>query len=173
MSAHSIQEGARKALQVLGSLEARPKIDDWGTNVLFVYETLWEALEHDLVAATELDTLVRLLDDADTLALARNVIPELRDAREAAKLTLEPKIKFIERVQAMTTPPQTLQSSAADSAMYKAEKDALFDADAYRTMLFLRRTERFSDEELDDIREWLDKCPVKGLKDKGAEVHDP
>jgi len=172
MSTTSIQARTRQALKTLGLLETRPKMDDWGTNVLFVYETLWEALEHELVADTEIDTLLRLLNDTETLALARNVIPELRDTREAARLTALPKIRFIERAQPALV-PNVPHADAADLATYKAEKNALYDADAYRTMLFLRRTERFSEKEMDDIREWLDKCPVKGIRAEGAEFHDP
>jgi hypothetical protein len=174
MDASSVQAHMGEALQLLGSLESQPKVEDWGTKVLFVYETLWDALDHDLVAETDLDTLVRLLGDRDILGLARNVIPELRDAKEAARPTTQSKSKarFMNLVQP-TLAPLTSKADASDSAMYQAEKNAVYDADVYRTMLFLRRTERFDEKEMDDIGEWLEKCPVKAMKAQGAEVRDP
>lgn len=158
----------REAFKGLDQLDIRPKVDDWGTKVLFVYETLWEALEQDgLVNATQSATLARLLDDPEILSLARHVIPELRDTDEAAKLTARPKLDFMQRVKASQEAITPKDAVAADSAMYEAEKNAVYDADEYRAMLLLRQSGRFSEEESDSIREWLSQCPVKLAQDQG------
>ena len=166
----TLRQHVREALKTLDQLDIRPKVDDWGTKVLFVYETLWEALEQDgLVHATQSDTLARLLDDPETLSLARLVIPELRDDKEAAKLTARPKLDFVQRIKALLEAGAPKDANAVDSAMYEAEKNAVYDADEYRAMLFLRQSGRFSEEESDSIREWLSRCPVKLPRDRGED----
>lgn len=163
-----LRENAGKALgmlEMLGGQQIRNA--DWATKIMFVCETIWEALDHDgMVTVAQEHVFASMLRDPEILPLAGAMIPELRSEEEAEKATKSPQKENVIRLTGAHKP--NLAADSIDSAMYRAEKNAFYDADVYRTMLFLRRSERFTEEEILAIRRWLDACPVKSKKDKAV-----
>jgi hypothetical protein len=155
-----LQKKIDRALQVLATLQVPSRDEEWGAKVIFISETMWEALDHHgLVSEAHGHAFMEILKHPQALPLACAMIPEFRNVREAEKVTNPRKLEIIRLIGIHDRSPTI--GDLADSTMYRAEKNAFYDADVYRTMLFLRRSEKFSDEEIADIRKWLDACPVK------------
>ncbi|SMR65181.1 unnamed protein product [Zymoseptoria tritici ST99CH_3D1] len=147
-----------EVLEAIVELQKRPKCVDWSARTQYVCEVVWNLPSTpDAWQTTQFATF---LNNGDVFALARLVVPALRE-RDIVVPT-----KYHQHLLDGT---QHLRSSANatpksqtdfDTALHRAKKQAFFDADPYRTQLFLRRSGKFGSEEEAAVQEWLAKCPV-------------
>lgn len=155
-------------LHRLEELSQFPKCHDWGAKVQATCEAIWEHFnaKHD---ADEhyphlLERYISFLQDPDVFMLAQLSVPELRGGEETKQSLQHHPV----RATIITSVSKLIDKTRAiinddlahyDTPVYAAEKQAYYNADLYRTKLFLRRNKDFNEEERREILEWLEACP--------------
>lgn len=160
--APKLRENTSKAIELLYVVRNNPAIKDWASKFQTACEILWEALEYpDLVPAHSLDVFAKSLREDRFLQLAKMVIPELREAPDpnTDNTSNTQKAQIVALAHSIAPPP--IEPDPSDRALFEAERHALYDADIDRTMLFLRRAEKLSEQERKDVKAWLEACPVR------------
>lgn len=148
-------------------LRLHPEMQNWSSKLQNACVTFWSSLPASTdIEQSKIDLFTELLQMPHALELAQLVIVELRTGSDPLSQALAPsKLKIIHALQPALREqvwPQPAQfQERIDTATYRAEKHAFYDADIHRVKLFLRRTENFTVEEELALIKWLEECPVK------------
>lgn len=144
-------------------LAKRPKCQDWSTKVQHVSKSVWTSIDSIATDDPSIDDLIDLLQDQDAFSVAQHVVPAFRkcsveEGDSTNRTRVLRNLHLRHRDTELISDPTR---SDATAALYRAEKQAYYDADMLRTRLFLRREEDFSEAEKAALQKWLEDCPVK------------
>lgn len=155
----------------LAELAVRPKCHDWNAKAQHVCRAVWTAIGQVKTADPQVIANMRiLLEDAEAFEVAKLVIPAFRDLTSEDGFAAESDVDKREILRHLQQ--HHAKSAAAEgdqkprdndplSALYRAERQAYFDADIHRTRLFFRQMQQFDDTQKDLLRAWLEDCPVR------------
>lgn len=153
--------------QALSEVQDPTNCEDWGSKVQSACEAAWHALSVPaaVIEARDFDLLISLLRKEDALSVAQQVIPELRRGGGGINITSPHQRRIVDAIRPTVAaqpmpPPRNIQDSY-ETPVSRAEKRAYYDADNYRTRLFLRQHDALSSEQKMKMEQWLKDCPVK------------
>lgn len=158
-------------LNQIRELQAVPRCDDWAAKLQYLCEFLWAALGDpaqvrfvdDHLDPATVPAFADLLQSSEAFALAQMVIPELRTNRPSIAAGLHHRQRLVDSTTALrerSARARAQEQSAFDTRQYAEEKQTMFDAELHRVRLFLHHSRRFTVEEEQSIRAWLDSCPL-------------
>jgi hypothetical protein len=155
---------AARTKSILADLSTRPKCQDWSAKVQYVSKSVWSNIDAFVADDAQIiDDLIALLQDRDAFSVAQHVIPAFRKC-SAEEDNNANKTRVLHNLHLKYHQTELISDplrSDATAALYRAEKQAYYDADMLRARLFLRREEDFSEAEKVALQKWLEDCPIK------------
>ncbi|KAG9526395.1 hypothetical protein KCV07_g866, partial [Aureobasidium melanogenum] len=163
MSAMSTPAEFLGAFQILSSPE---RCADWAARLQDTSQRFWMRLEDENVPSSEVKAFIALLEAPERLALARLVIPDLRDTGQTESLNkrkrevldgLSDALKKLAGVRARS-------QADFDTPAYKLEKDIIHDAEMYRLKLLVYNDTKITAQEEERLNEWWEARPRPSRK---------
>ncbi|SMR49931.1 unnamed protein product [Zymoseptoria tritici ST99CH_3D1] len=151
---------------LISQLRQNPKLAGWHSKLQQACEVFWDSLnanprtEH---AEQDVATLISLLSDRENFAVARLVVPELREMK------IDPTILYhrqqrcvLEATSELRTGfgrVETARQSDFDDILYVAEKETMLNAELQRARVLLHQSDAFGSDNEQLIRHWLSEHP--------------
>ncbi|KAK1088927.1 hypothetical protein LTR33_000306 [Friedmanniomyces endolithicus] len=150
--------------RLLTALKENASASDWRTRWLGICELLWDSLAASRAAAIpeqQLDAFIKMLRTEDKFALARNVIPELRevDISDAPNPQQQRILEASADLRGDFFRRESCTQSDFDTALYIAEKRILLDAELHRAQVLLYHSGLFGASSENEIAAWLATHP--------------
>ncbi|KAF2444543.1 hypothetical protein P171DRAFT_485987 [Karstenula rhodostoma CBS 690.94] len=142
-------------------------VDDRPRQLIRAVRQAWHALEaHDGDEALA-HHLIRLLGDLEDFKLASMVLPALRSEAESPGNGLQRMVlgRVAEQRQALSRITGRTQGDF-DQPFYVEEKSILQESEMYRLGLLLFESNVLTGLEAQELRRWLDECPLRACDEK-------
>ena len=143
---------------------AEPACPDRGAKLQLLCTQIWNMLERSPVEAGDIiNDFIALLQDPEHLSLARLVIPELRPEADPPQYPLQEKVvQGTARARsALRAQESTQDNYDRKQPLYAAEKRIFQAAEMYRASILLFNSGSLSPEETEQVKTWIEACPVK------------